>query len=239
MSPNHNNGGLHGCTGNVLPPKSYCGQAVGDSSARSIGKGRIRRGCEPLARAGGADRMAAIRSARKPSRRRRDERNGRWRAAAPQRLNAAEKSDRRGNGRGGDHDYPNQQGDCSMESDDGRLIARFQRLTTELLAEKRLGQWHPELVDELYRTSLELDERGLKQTPEYRNALLRADEQAWRLVEWARLSGSDAPAPPTAPAEQPDAPTRATDSPPAAPAEQPDASTQPTDSPPAASVHED
>jgi hypothetical protein len=183
--------------------------------------------------------MVAIRSARKPSRRQRDERNGRWLAAAPQRLNAAEKSDRRGNGRGGDHDYPNQQGDCSMESDDGRLIARFQRLTTELLAEKRLGQWHPELVDELYRTSLELEERGLKHTPEYRNALLRADEQAWRLVEWAKLSGSDAPAPPTAPAEQPDASTQATDSPPAAPAEQPDASTQATDSPPAASVHED
>ena len=36
--------------------------------------------------------MAAIRSARKPSRRRRDERNGRWRAAAPQRLNPAEKA---------------------------------------------------------------------------------------------------------------------------------------------------
>jgi hypothetical protein len=125
-----------------------------------------------------------------------------------------------------------------MESDDGRLIARFQRLTTELLAQKRLGQWHPELVDELYRTSLELEQRGLKQTPEYRNALLRADEQAWRQVEWARLSGSDAPAPPTAPAEQPDASTQAT-SPPAAPAEQPDVSTQPTDSPPAASVQED
>jgi hypothetical protein len=126
-----------------------------------------------------------------------------------------------------------------MESDDGRLIARFQRLTTELLAEKRLGQWRPELVDELYRASLELEERGLKHTPEYRTALLRADEQAWRLVEWARLSGSDASAPPTAPAEQPDASTQATDSPPAAPAEQPDAATQPTDSPPAASVHED
>ena len=126
-----------------------------------------------------------------------------------------------------------------MESDDGRLIARFQRLTTELLAQKRLGQWHPELVDELYRTSLELDQRGLKQTPEYRNALLRADEQAWRLVEWAKLSGSNAPAPPTAPAEQPDAPAQATDSPPAAPAGQTDVPAQPTDSPPAASVPED
>jgi hypothetical protein len=126
-----------------------------------------------------------------------------------------------------------------MDSDDGRLIARFQRLTTELLAEKRLGQLRPELVDELYRTSLELEQRGLKKAPEYRSAMVQADQQAWRLVEWARLSGSDAPAPPTAPAEQADAPTQATDSPPAAPAEQPDVSTQPTDSPPAASVHED
>jgi hypothetical protein len=82
-----------------------------------------------------------------------------------------------------------------MDPEDSRIIARFQRLTTELLAEKRLGQWHPELVDELYRTSLELEERGLKKSPEYRNALLRADQHAWRLVECARLSGSDAPAP--------------------------------------------
>ena len=126
-----------------------------------------------------------------------------------------------------------------MESDDGRLIARFQRLTTELLAQKRLGQWHPELVDELYRTSLELEQRGLKKTPEYRNAMVQADEQAWRLVEWARLSGSDAPAPPTAAAEQADAPTQATDSPPAAPSEPPDVPAQPPDAPPAASVHED
>ena len=49
-----------------------------------------------------------------------------------------------------------------MNTDDSRLIARFQRLTTELLAQKRLGQWHPELVDELYRTSLELEQRRLK-----------------------------------------------------------------------------
>ena len=69
--------------------------------------------------------------------------------------------------------------------------------------------------------------------------LLDAYEQAWRLVEWAKLSGSNAPAPPTAPAEQPDAPAQATDSPPAAPAGQPDVPAQPTDSPPAASVPED
>src|SRR5215475_2933218 len=75
-----------------------------------------------------------------------------------------------------------------MNTDDSRIIARFQRLTTELLAQKRLGQWHPELVDELYRTSLELEQRGLKKTPEYRNAMVQADEQAWRLVEWLRCS---------------------------------------------------
>ena len=103
-----------------------------------------------------------------------------------------------------------------MNSDDGRLIARFQRLTTELLAEKRLGQWHPELVDELYRTSLELEQRGLKKTPEYRNAMVQADQQAWRLVEWARLSGSDASSAPAPAAEQPDSSTEATDAPPPA-----------------------
>jgi hypothetical protein len=80
-----------------------------------------------------------------------------------------------------------------MDSDDSRIIARFQRLTTELLAGKRLGQWHPELLDELYRTSLELERRGLKKSPEHRNAMLRADQQAWRLVEWAKFSGADSP----------------------------------------------
>jgi len=34
------------------------------------------------------------------------------------------------------------------------------------LVQKRLGQWHPELVDDLYRTSLEIEQRGLKKTPE-------------------------------------------------------------------------
>jgi hypothetical protein len=97
-----------------------------------------------------------------------------------------------------------------MDSDDSRIIARFQRLTTELLAGKRLGQWHPELLDELYRTSLELERRGLKKSPEYRNALLRADQQAWRLVEWAKVSGADSPA--SADSEHPESSTSATDS---------------------------
>lgn len=77
-----------------------------------------------------------------------------------------------------------------MNTDDSRLIARFQRLTTELLAQKRLGQWHPELVDELYRTSLELEQRGLNKSPEYRNAMSRVHQQAWWLAEWSRLSGA-------------------------------------------------
>ena len=61
-----------------------------------------------------------------------------------------------------------------MNTDDSRLIARFQRLTTD---QKRLGQWHPELVDELYRTSLELEQRGLKKSPEYRNAMSRVHQK--------------------------------------------------------------
>jgi hypothetical protein len=82
-----------------------------------------------------------------------------------------------------------------MNTDDSRIIARFQRLTTGLLAEKRLGRWRPELIDELYRTSLELEQRGLKKSPQYRNVILRADQQAWWLVGLARLSSPDLPPP--------------------------------------------
>ena len=39
-----------------------------------------------------------------------------------------------------------------MNMGESRLIARFQRLTTELLIEKRLGQRRSKLTDELYRT---------------------------------------------------------------------------------------
>jgi hypothetical protein len=39
-----------------------------------------------------------------------------------------------------------------MNIDDSRLIARFQRLITEILVEKRLGQRRPELTDEVYQT---------------------------------------------------------------------------------------
>jgi len=79
--------------------------------------------------------------------------------------------------------------------DDSRLIALFQRLTTELLIEKRLGQRRPELANELYQTWLELGQRGLKNSPEYRNVMLRADRHAFWLAGLVRLSSQD-PAPP-------------------------------------------
>jgi hypothetical protein len=81
-------------------------------------------------------------------------------------------------------------GGGGMNTDDSRIIARFQRLTTELLVQKRLGEWHPELVDELYLTSLEIEERGLKKCPEYRTAMVRAYEEACWLAELAKLSGT-------------------------------------------------
>jgi hypothetical protein len=56
-----------------------------------------------------------------------------------------------------------------MDMDDSRLIASFQRLITEILIEKRLGPRRPGLTDELYQTWREVDQRGLKKTPEYRN----------------------------------------------------------------------
>jgi hypothetical protein len=78
-----------------------------------------------------------------------------------------------------------------MNMDDGGLIARFQRLTTELLIEKRLGQRRPELTRELYQTWLEVGQRGLKETPEYRNVMLRADRHALWLAGLVRLTSQD------------------------------------------------
>jgi hypothetical protein len=78
-----------------------------------------------------------------------------------------------------------------MNMDDSRIIARFQSLTTRLIAAKRLGQSRSELADELYRAWLELEQRGLKKTPEYRNVMLRADRHAWWLAGLARLSSPD------------------------------------------------
>jgi hypothetical protein len=65
-----------------------------------------------------------------------------------------------------------------MNINDSRLIVRFQRLITEMLVEKRLGQRRPELTDEVYQTWRAVEERGLKETPEYRDVLLRADRHA-------------------------------------------------------------
>jgi hypothetical protein len=79
-----------------------------------------------------------------------------------------------------------------MNMDDSRLIARFQRLITELLIEKRLGQRRPELTDELYQTWLEVEQRGLKKTPEYRNVMSRAERHALWLAGLVRLRSSDA-----------------------------------------------
>jgi len=75
------------------------------------------------------------------------------------------------------------------------LIARFQRFITEFLIEKQLGQRRPELTDELYQAWREIDQRGLKETPEYRNVMKRAHRHAFWLAGLAMLSNPDA-APP-------------------------------------------
>jgi hypothetical protein len=80
-----------------------------------------------------------------------------------------------------------------MNMDDSRLIARFKRLITEILIEKRLGERRSELTDEFYQTWLEVEQRGLKRSPEYRNVLLRADRHALWLAGLVRLSSPDAP----------------------------------------------
>ena len=74
-----------------------------------------------------------------------------------------------------------------MNLDDSQLIVRFQRLVTEVLVEKRLGQRRPELTDELYQAWREVERRGLKETPEYRDVLLRADRHALWLAGLVRL----------------------------------------------------
>jgi hypothetical protein len=79
-----------------------------------------------------------------------------------------------------------------MNIDDSRLITRFQRLITEMLVEKRLGQRRPELTDEVYQTWREVEQRGLKETSEYRNVLLRADRHALWLAGLVRLAAPSA-----------------------------------------------
>ena len=57
-----------------------------------------------------------------------------------------------------------------MNIDDSRHCA-VPTLDTEMLVEKRLGHRRPELTDELYQTWREVEQRGLKETPEYRGVL--------------------------------------------------------------------
>jgi hypothetical protein len=75
-----------------------------------------------------------------------------------------------------------------MDMDDSRLMARFQRLITELLAEKRLGPRSAELTDELHQTWREVNQRGLKKTSEYRNVMARADRHGLWLAGLVMLS---------------------------------------------------
>ena len=84
-----------------------------------------------------------------------------------------------------------------MNSDDSRLIVRFQRLITEMLVEKQLGQRRPELTDELYQTWQEVERRGLKETPEYRAVLLRVDRHALWLAGLVRLAARPVSSPET------------------------------------------
>ena len=84
-----------------------------------------------------------------------------------------------------------------MNIDDSRLIVRFQRLITEMLVEKRLGQRRPELTDEVYQTWREVEQRGLEETSEYRNVLLRADRHALWLAGLVKLAASVTSSPET------------------------------------------
>jgi hypothetical protein len=75
-----------------------------------------------------------------------------------------------------------------MNIEDSRLIVRFQRLMIEMLVEKRLGHRRRALSDELYPTWREVEQRGLKETAQYRDVLLRADRHAVWLAGLVRLA---------------------------------------------------
>ena len=96
-----------------------------------------------------------------------------------------------------------------MNIDDSRLIVRFQRLITEMLVEKQLGQRRPELTDELYQTWREVERRGLKETPEYRDVLLRTDRHALWLAGLVQLAASPVSSPETERTDTSDAPQKA------------------------------
>ena len=79
-----------------------------------------------------------------------------------------------------------------MNIEDSWIIARFQCLLTESLVAKRLGHWRPELRDALYQMMFEeLEQRDLRKIPQYRNVMLRADQQAEWLAGLARLCNTD------------------------------------------------
>ena len=72
-----------------------------------------------------------------------------------------------------------------MNHEDSRIIARFQCSLTEPLVAKRLGQWRPDLKDPLYQMLFkELEQRDLKETPDYRNVMLRGDQHADGSQDW-------------------------------------------------------
>jgi hypothetical protein len=96
-----------------------------------------------------------------------------------------------------------------MNIDDSRLVVRFQRLITEMLVEKRLGHRRPELTDELYQTWREVEQRGLKESPEYRDVLLRADRHAFWLAGLVRLAARPVCSAETARTDTVDAPQKA------------------------------
>jgi hypothetical protein len=96
-----------------------------------------------------------------------------------------------------------------MHINDSRLIVRFQRLITETLVEKRLGQRRPELTYEVYDTWLEVERRGLKEAPEYREVLLRADRHAFWLAGLVSLAARPVSSPQTQRTDTVDAPQKA------------------------------
>ena len=96
-----------------------------------------------------------------------------------------------------------------MNIDDSRLIVRFQRLMTEMLVEKRLGQRRPGLTDDLYQMWRELGRRGLREAPEYRDVLLRADRHALWLAGLVRLAAPPVSSPETERTDTLDGPQKA------------------------------
>ena len=96
-----------------------------------------------------------------------------------------------------------------MNIDDSRFIVRFQRLITEMLVEKRLGQRRPGLTDDLYHTWREVGRRGLREAPEYRDVLLRADRHALWLAGLVRLAAPPVSSPETERTDTLDGPQKA------------------------------